>query len=262
MSSITWTPAALRSEARPLRGSAWRMVEAQHVVSTLKLVDTLAEQEALERLLEETKPPLPEACAGLDYLLSTPFRYKSYPRGSRFRRAGRTPGVFYAAERPETAMAEMAFYRLLFFRVESPDTPLPDAPADYTAFAAAVRTPVALDLTAGALAGDAGLWTDPVDYAPCQDLAEAARAAGAEAIRYASVRDPEGGANLAVLTCAAFEAPRPTQRQSWKIRVTRTGVQALRENPPLRLDLPLKAFLDDPRLAAAVGPGKGAPGGE
>ena len=38
-----------------------------------------------------------------------------YPIGSRFRRAGRTAGVFYAAESPETAVAEMAFYRLLFF---------------------------------------------------------------------------------------------------------------------------------------------------
>ena len=47
----TWTPAALSSEARPLSGRCWRIVEAQHVISTLKLVDTLAEQELLERLL-------------------------------------------------------------------------------------------------------------------------------------------------------------------------------------------------------------------
>lgn len=228
------------------------MVEAQHVVSTLKLVDTLAEQEILEALLDETKPPLPAECRGLDYLLATPFRYKPYPHGSRFRRAGRTPGVFYAAESPETAMAEMAFHRLLFFLVESPGTPLPDAPADYTAFAAEVATPLALDLTAGALGRDPR-WTDPVDYAPCQALAEAAREAGAEAIRYASVRDPAGGANLAVLTCAAFARPAPTRRESWKIRVAPHGVQALRESPALRLDLPLSAFLADPRLAAAAG---------
>ena len=51
------------------------MVEAQHVVSTLKVVDTLAEQERLERLLEETKPLVPPECRRLHYLLSTPFRY-------------------------------------------------------------------------------------------------------------------------------------------------------------------------------------------
>ena len=72
-------------------------------------------------------------------------------------------------------------------------------------------------------------------------------------IRYASVRDPAGGANLAVLTCAAFARPAPTRRESWKIRVAPHGVQALRESPALRLDLPLSAFLADPRLAAAAG---------
>ncbi|MDO9306326.1 MAG: RES domain-containing protein, partial [Mesorhizobium sp.] len=43
MSLPIWTPAALRSEARPLEGRCWRLVEAQHRVSTMKLVDTLEE---------------------------------------------------------------------------------------------------------------------------------------------------------------------------------------------------------------------------
>ena len=42
----------------------------------------------LESLIEETKPALPPECRHLHYLLATPFRYGSYPRGSRFRRAG------------------------------------------------------------------------------------------------------------------------------------------------------------------------------
>ena len=115
MSRPILTPDALRSEARPFRGQAWRFVEAQHRVSTLKLVDSLAEQVALEDILEETKPSVPDACRHLDYLLSTPFRYRSYPNGSRFRRAGLTPGVWYGAERFETAAAEMVFYRLVFY---------------------------------------------------------------------------------------------------------------------------------------------------
>ena len=69
------------------------MVEAQHRVSTLKLVDTLSEQERLEQLLDASKPPVPPECRHLDYLLATPFRYGSpYPHGSRFRRAGLSPG--------------------------------------------------------------------------------------------------------------------------------------------------------------------------
>lgn len=59
MSSSTWTRAALSSEARALAGRCWRLVEAQRHVSTLKLVDSVAEQGLLEDLIETTKPPLP-----------------------------------------------------------------------------------------------------------------------------------------------------------------------------------------------------------
>ena len=169
MSSHTWTQDALQSELRPLQVPAWRLVEAQHVVSTLSLVDNLDEQNLLEDILEETKPPVPAECRHLDYLLSTPFRYRPYPYGSRFRKAGLTPGVWYGAEQPETAVAEMVFYRYPFY-AQGPETPFPDNPADYTAFSVGVGTESALDLTAGALADDHETWTSPTDYAACQGL--------------------------------------------------------------------------------------------
>jgi hypothetical protein len=107
MPSPTWTPDGLSSEARAYQGRCWRLVEAQHRVSTLKLVDTLDEQTLLENLIEKTKPAIPPECRHLDYLFSTPFRYGAvHPHGSRFRRAGRTPGIYYAAEAPRTAVAE------------------------------------------------------------------------------------------------------------------------------------------------------------
>src|SRR5580704_18780825 len=116
MSSPIWTRVALSSEFRHLEGTCWRLVEAQHRVSTLKLTNTLAEQALLEELIENTKPVIPTECRHLDFLMATPFRYgAAYPMGSRFRRAGRTLGIYYAAEHPSTAVAEMAFYRLLFF---------------------------------------------------------------------------------------------------------------------------------------------------
>ena len=121
---MTPSPDTLRSAAAPFAGRCWRLVEAQHRVSTLKLTDTLAEQALLEQLIDETKPPLPPECRHLDYLLAAPFRYGPYPEGSRFRRAGRTPGVFYASQTPATAVAETAFHRLLFF-ADSPATPWP-----------------------------------------------------------------------------------------------------------------------------------------
>lgn len=250
MSSPIWTPAALRSEARPLKARAWRLVEAQHRVSTLKLVDSLAEQAVLEDILEATKPPLPPDCRGLDYLLTTPFRYRPYPQGSRFRRAGFTPGVWYGAERPETAVAEMVFYRFLFF-AEAPAIPFPDAVAEFTGFAVPLATDLALDLTAQPLARDAALWGHPTAYEACQTLAETARGVGVQVLRSRSVRDPRGGANLSVLTCAAFAARAPTDRQSWRIRIGPSGAQAIREHPAKGLEFGRDAFAD-PRLQGMV----------
>ncbi len=251
MSRPILTPDALRSEARPFRGRAWRFVEAQHRVSTLRLVDNLAEQAALEDILEETKPPVPDECRHLDYLLSTPFRYRPYPNGSRFRRAGLTPGVWYGAERPETAAAEMVFCRFLFY-AESPGTPFPDAAAEYTAFCVDLVAPFSLDLTVGALAAEHPLWAHPTDYAACQQLAESAREIGVEVIRYASVRDPGNGANLAALTCRAFAAPQPVDRQTWRIRIGRGGAQAIPDRPMLGLEFPRDSFASDPRLVDMV----------
>jgi len=248
MSSLISTPAALSSSARPYAGPAWRVVEAQHIVSTLKLVDTLAEQALLEELLETSKPALPPDCAGLDYLLATPFRYGAvYPHGSRFRRAGKTLGVFYAAEVVDTALAEMAFYRLLFF-AESPATSLPSNATDYTAFMVGIGTARSVDLTIAPLSGAAADWTDPVRYEACQGLADMARSGDIDVIRYQSVRDPQARANLAVLSCAAFAERAPSAWQSWKIRINAGGVQAICEFPRRSLDFRREQFVADPRI--------------
>lgn len=250
MSSPIWTPAALSSELRAYETGVWRVVEAQHLVSTRKIVDTNAEQLVLEELIEPTKPAVPDDRRGLDYLLFTPFRYGAdYPRGSRFRRAGRTAGVYCAAENSQTAITEMAFYRLLFF-AESPRTPWPANPGEYTAFAAAVRSLGALDLTAPPLAANRELWTDPSRYEPCQALAEAARAAGAEVLRYESVRDPQRRAAVAVMVCAAFAKPHPLAYETWRIGVGGSGAYAMREAPVDRLEFDRDVFAADARIAA------------
>ena len=94
MSSSTWTPAALSSEAAKSSSTCWRAVKAQNRVSTMKLTDTTEEQERLESLIENSKPKIPEECRHLHFLLFTPFRYGApYPKGSRLRRAGLTLGV-------------------------------------------------------------------------------------------------------------------------------------------------------------------------
>lgn len=252
MSSPIWMRVALSSEFHNYDGTCWRLVEAQHRVSTLKLTDTLAEQELLEDLIEETKPAIPQECRHLDFLLATPFRYGApYPAGSRFRRAGRTFGVYYASETPATAVAEMSFYRLLFY-AESPATPWPSDAAEYIAFSAAIATAGLLDLTRAPLSEDRALWVELLDYSHCQAFADAARSAGADVIRYQSVRDPDKGANLAILMCRAFSKPAPVDRQTWRIRLSPSGVQALCEFPRQAVEFPRKAFAADPRIATLI----------
>ena len=249
MPSPTWTPAALSSERRRLSGSCWRAVEAQHRVSTMKVVDTLAEQSLLEDLLEETKPPVPPECQGLHYLLATPFRYGApYPAGSRFRRAGFTPGVFYGSTAAPTAVAEMVFHRLLFF-ADSPGTPWPQMAGEYTVFSARFRTAAGLDLTLPPLRSDAARWTHPTDYSACQEMADRAREAGLAVIRYASARLP-GGSNLALLTCLAFASREPLARQTWRLHFASHGVRALCDFPDARLEFDRQAFAGDPRMAS------------
>ncbi len=74
MSPSIWTRCAGRSRAVRLECRAWRVVEGQHLLSTRHLVDSAAEHDLLERLLDDTKPPVPRGpeFAGLHYLLFTP----------------------------------------------------------------------------------------------------------------------------------------------------------------------------------------------
>jgi RES domain len=238
----TWTPAALSSERRALSGTCWRLVEAQHRVSTMKLVDTLPEQHLLESILDATKPPVPPECERVHYLLSTPFRYGApYPAGSRFRRAGLTAGVFYASATVATAVAEMAFHRLLFY-ADSPATPWPSDAGDYTAFSVRFRARAGLDLTRVPFDAERARWTHPSDYGPCQTLADAARDAGVDALRYASARDP-GGINVALLTCRAFAVRAPLARQTWRLALNAHGARAVCDFPDAHLEFTREALL-------------------
>lgn len=182
------------------------MVEAQYVVSTMKVVDTLAEQEVLEEILEERKPPIPGAAAGLHYLLYTPFRYDTLPPcGSRFRAIGE-PGVFYGAERVKTTAAETGYWRWKFLQDSAGLDRLP--PARFTAFSVPVAGAM-VDLRQAPFSKDAELWTHPSNYGPTQEFGRIARQVSVAAIFYRSVRDPEPHFCLAVLTPKAFAATKP-----------------------------------------------------
>ncbi len=220
MSLATWTPRAVASSAHRAELALWRAVEAQHVVSTMALVDTLDEQHVLERLLDASKPPVPAGAEALHYLLFTPFRYGPPPGGSRFR--GPTDsGVFYAADEIRTACAELGYWRWRHLRDTPAMTSMPGKPQ--TVF----RTRVAadtIDLREPPLVRDRAAWTSPTDYGPCQRLAATARQAAVGAIRYESVRDPRHGGCCAVLDWRAFVRPAPIDAQTWSLSVTRERV--------------------------------------
>ncbi len=201
---------------RSYRATVWRMVEAQHRISTNRLAADAADQALLEQLVEEAKPVLPPAARGLHYLLATPFRY-GHRKASRFRRAGERPGIFYASEYVATAVAETAYWRLLFFS-RSPGFAPPTNVVEHSAFTVPVRTARLIDLTEAPFDARRAAWTDPDDYAACQALAGRARAIEAQAIRYASARDPEGRANVALLDPAGFAARAPRIVQTWLLR--------------------------------------------
>lgn len=215
----------------------------------MKLTDTLEEQMLIERLVEETKYPVPAECRHLGYLLFTPFRYKPYPTDSRFRRAGSIEGVFYAAEVVETAVAEAVFHRLLFYS-ESPNTPWPANPGEYTAFASEFATARAADLRRPPLVAARASWTHRTDYTACLNLVDAVRAAALEVIRYESVRDPHSRANLALLTCRVFTLTDVVDRQTWHFHFTNSGVRSIREAPSATIQFDRNVFAADPRIAA------------
>ena len=218
MSWTTWRPTAVASEARPWEGLAWRMVEAQHVASTMKLVDGADEQDLLERLLETSKPPRADGTAALHYLLATPFRYSPARGGSRFR-AAHDPGVFYGAESVRTACMELGYWRWRFLM----DAPALQslAPLPFTAFAARIAT-TCVDLREPPFDVDAGAWRHSDDYLQSQVIARVAREAGVGALVYASVRDPNPAWCVALLAPSGFASPRPEPgEQTWWLQVSR-----------------------------------------
>jgi hypothetical protein len=229
--STTWTPRAVGSELFRLRRRLWRAVEAQHIASTLRLVATADEQLALERVLESSKPPVPTEAARLHYLLATPFRYPS-PLGSRFR-APTEPGVWYGTEVLRSACAELGYWRWRFMMDSAGLETL--GPSPQTVFQASIDTR-AVDLTRAPFRRDEARWVHRSDYGSTQEFAVVARTADAGAIRYASVRDPEHAAAVAVLRADAFKPPRPIEQMTWFLTLKPERVIWRREGETFEFD--------------------------
>lgn len=225
-SSNIWMRCAGASRFSNLHVEPWRVVESQHQVSTRKLVDSAAEQELLEHLIDGAKPPQ-RGPRGVHYLLFTPFRYPPLRYGSRF--GSRTePGIWYGSETLRTAFAEVAYYRLLF--IEGTEADLGLLQTEVTAFRASVRTSRGIDLTVQPFKKFEAVLASPTLYSETQRLGGEMRAAGVEAFRYRSARDRAGGSNVGVLSAAAFGRRGPKGFETWHCVATRSGVELVRRD--------------------------------
>jgi hypothetical protein len=234
-------PEPSAADLRTYKAKLFRIVEAQHRISTDRLVDGPAEQEVLEGLVEAAKPTMPPKARGLHHLLATPFRY-GHVKATRFRKARERPGIFYASESERTAVAETAYWRMRFLAA-SPGMKLPRTTLEHLAFSVPVAVERALDLTAPPLSAGRALWTRSDDYAPCQRLAARARALDTQAIRYQAVRDPGGGVNAALIDPAGFRKPVPSSERTWHFRFAGAKLTALAALPSSeRFDFTFEQF--------------------
>jgi hypothetical protein len=213
-----WKSAWFSTGVRTKSADLWRGVEAQHIVSTMRLADSALEQRALEELLEASKPALPADAAGRHYLVFTPFRYRS-PFGSRFRRP-QDAGVWYGAEELRTACGEVAYWKWRFL-MDSDALRASALHTEHTFFQARVHGRCA-DLTAAPWKASARVWTHKTDFSECQGLAEEARRRELDWIRYTAVRVPDGICG-AVLKPAPLSLAPHFEQQTWACKTTAGG---------------------------------------
>jgi RES domain len=118
-------------------------------------------------------------------------------------------------------------------------------------FSIRFRTSSGIDITRPPFDADRARWTHLTDYTPCQALADGAREAGVDVVRYASAR-AAAALNYALLSCRAFASREPVERQTWRLDLGPWGARGLCDFPAARLALDRQAFAADPRIAALV----------
>jgi len=207
----------------PLDGELVRIVESQEKIATNAIVENLEEQSLLEELLESSKPAERPDAARLHYLLSTPFRYPPLKHGSRF--ATRyAPSLFYGSRDLKPALAETAYYRLLFWSGMKVPPPSGKLTTEHTAFGARYSVETGLRLQEAPFHPYRERLTDPASYDDSQQLGNSMREAGVEAFEYPSARDPENGINIALFHPRAFAHPQPLWQEPWLCETTNEGV--------------------------------------
>jgi hypothetical protein len=216
MENHLWTQHQGHHYIGPLHNKAWRIVEAQHILSTRKLVDTAHEQEILEELIDAVKPAFSSPLfAGLHPLLFTPFRYPPLPYGSRFGKRSE-PSLWYGSLTLSGAMAEKAFYQYSFLKASKANFGIIEV--TLTAFSTHIKTKKGVNLSLFPFEKFSHFISSPTDYSTSQALGTAMRNANVEAFLYISARDPDKCLNIGIFSPRAFlyRYPDGDSFQTWQ----------------------------------------------
>ena len=212
-----WITQSLAEHEHGLESDVWRAVDTLDAVATLRLVDTLDELLVLEQILADSLPPLPPDTAHLHPLLSTPFRFNA-PHPSRFR-PGQAPGIWYGADSPEAACAEVGYWRWRFL-LDSEGLQQCELVTTHALFHAVVSGHC-LNLDSPPWSDLAAQWSHPTDSRACHTLAALGLAAAqpVQWIRYPSARSP-GAYCAAVFDPQALTVVEPHAQETWAIKVS------------------------------------------
>jgi RES domain len=222
-----WEQCIGKKWVKALEVKPWRVVEAQHILSSRDLVDSSEEHDILENLIEQSKPRI---TVQKDYLIYTPFRYPPLPYGSRF--ASRfEPSLWYGALELKTALAEVSYYIKKF---------LLDSKADFsyiytthTAFNVLISTQDGIDLRHSPFDLYESAITNPNSYDESQALGQDMRKSQIKAFIYTSARCPERLANIAAFEPSVFKTHKNQysfNQQTWQCVANRESVEFSRMN--------------------------------
>jgi hypothetical protein len=230
-----------------LHGELFRLVESQEQIATMSYVDTLQEQALLEEMLESVKPSFPEGSEACHYLLKTPFRYPPLKWGSRF---GRThePGIFYGGRGVEAALAESAYYRLVFWFSMDADPVKNKIRTEHTLFSVGYKTSSGVRLQVAPFDAYLPELTHPSNYQPCQLLGSSMRESEVEVFEYQSARDPQKGICVGLFTSNAFVQKKPREMRQWFCETSATDVSFKPVDARKVIRFPIDNFLVDNKL--------------
>jgi len=209
-----WTLCDGASHIRTINDDFVRIVESQQPVSYTQIVDNLAEQNLLESLLDESKPPLSETVMHLHYLLATPFRYPPLLHGSRFGKRHEC-SLFYASKSLPTLLAEASYYRFVFWYGMLEPPPSRQFITEHTVFGGRYYSERGIQLQHAPFDQYIDHLADPAHYNVTQQLGSSMRTQGIEAIEYVSARDRDKGINVALYTPEALMVNEPLFSELW-----------------------------------------------